>query len=110
MRVSPSDSTRLFIQAFLARRKMSDSVARLLHEKCCETVNRCAPDDRRVPWNEDSFDTFIDSVSAMFIDYDIKVCSDVDEATGRKVWLLVSPARRYDWRTIAEMARWDRST
>ncbi|EJD52933.1 hypothetical protein AURDEDRAFT_96824, partial [Auricularia subglabra TFB-10046 SS5] len=90
MGVSPSDSTKLFIQAFLARRTMSDRVARLLYKKCCETVNRYAPADKQVPWNEGRFDSLINAVSGKLIDYDLQISSTFDDVTGRKIWMVVN--------------------
>ncbi|KZV86559.1 hypothetical protein EXIGLDRAFT_223799 [Exidia glandulosa HHB12029] len=90
MGVSQHDATKLFIQGFMARRIMSDRVARLLYKKCCAAVTACMPGQEPCPWSEERFNQLIEAVSTKLNPLDLQVANTIDDQTGRKMWLILN--------------------
>ncbi|TBU50898.1 Nse1 non-SMC component of SMC5-6 complex-domain-containing protein [Dichomitus squalens] len=101
MPVSSNDVQRLFLQAILSRRILSQKLAAKIWEKCIDAV-KAANDTLDIQYRADrnSWDNFVTSINDALNPLDLEFAHLHDEVTGQEVYAVVN--RKGD--EIAQMA------
>ncbi|KAI0831418.1 Nse1 non-SMC component of SMC5-6 complex-domain-containing protein [Trametes gibbosa] len=99
--VSTADVQRLFLQAILSRRILSQKLAAKIWEKCIDAVKE-ANETLDIPYRADrnSWDNFVTSVNEALNPLDLEFAHLHDEVTGKEMYAVVN--RKGD--EIAQMA------
>ncbi|KDQ18033.1 hypothetical protein BOTBODRAFT_29347 [Botryobasidium botryosum FD-172 SS1] len=87
--VKATDVSRLFLQAVISRKYISDDLIRILWKKCHDAV-RDADADAGVEYNEAGFEDFIDKTNESLNPVGLEMRSLYDEVTGIRMWALVN--------------------
>lgn len=119
--VSSNDVSRLFLQAVLSRGMLSEKLAMTLWAKCIDAVkgkktsqddDNTAPEKTRratgadesldIPHNgsKASWEAFSAKINDSLDPLDLHFGGQQDETTGRRMWAIVSLARKRYWREI----------
>ncbi|QRV85901.1 non-structural maintenance of chromosomes element 1 [Ceratobasidium sp. AG-Ba] len=94
MVVSKSDYKRLFIQAMMQRRWVSEATAKVIFKKCMEAALELNPsldfsyDERS--FATDSGPSFITEVNRDLERFDFRLSSAKDECTGETLWAIIN--------------------
>ncbi|QRV99960.1 non-structural maintenance of chromosomes element 1 [Ceratobasidium sp. AG-Ba] len=94
MVVSKSDYKRLFIQAMMQRRWVSEATAKVIFKKCMEAALELNPsldfsyDERS--FATDSGPSFITEVNRDLERFDFRLSSTKDECTGETLWAIIN--------------------
>ncbi|TDL27344.1 hypothetical protein BD410DRAFT_818808 [Rickenella mellea] len=89
-KISSNDVQRLFLQAVISRRYMSEKLAKTLHRKCVDTVKFAG--GLNIPYEDTVgfWDDFITKVNRSLDPLDLEFKNVVDEVKGRKHYVLVN--------------------
>ncbi|KAI0950549.1 hypothetical protein AcV7_008978 [Taiwanofungus camphoratus] len=89
--VSSNDVQRLFLQAVLSRRALSQKLALKIWEKCIDAV-KAANDTLDIPFSNDrnSWDNFISKINDSLNPLNLELAQMHDEFTGKEICVLVN--------------------